>query len=145
MSTPKTPDTLSTSGWTVDTLHEHVMKLMALKEERDAERFKAQNEMNGLALAAADRAVTKAENAAEKRFEGVNEFRNTLADQQRTLMPRTEVELALNALKDDVRLLKEQGLKSAGQGVGLSQAWMLILGVLTLASLVLGILAFFKT
>ena len=121
------------------------MKLMALKEERDAERFKAQNEMNGLALAAADRAVTKAENAAEKRFEGVNEFRNTLADQQRTLMPRTEVELALNALKDDVRLLKEQGLKSAGQGAGLSQAWMLILGVLTLASLVLGILAFFKT
>ena len=41
---------------------------------------------------AAEQAVFKAETASEKRFEGVNEFRATLGDQQRTLMPRAESE-----------------------------------------------------
>jgi len=50
------------------------------------------------ALAAADRAVQKAETAAEKRFEGVNEFRSALADQQRTLMPRAEVDIIVRGL-----------------------------------------------
>ena len=44
------------------------------------------------ALSAAKEAVAKAEAASEKRFEGVNEFRATLSDQQRTLMPRSEQE-----------------------------------------------------
>jgi len=51
------------------------------------------------ALSAAKEAVVKAEVASEKRFEGVNEFRSTLADQQRTLIPRVEAELRLNALE----------------------------------------------
>lgn len=44
------------------------------------------------ALAAADKASIKAETASEKRFEGINEFRNTLRDQQNTYITRTEVE-----------------------------------------------------
>ena len=46
--------------------------------------FTAQKEAINAALTAADRAVQKAEAAAEKRFEGVNEFRAQLGDQQRT-------------------------------------------------------------
>lgn len=56
------------------------------------------------ALAAADRAVAKAEMAADKRFEQVNEFRATLADQQRTLMPRAEVEVLMRAITEKIDL-----------------------------------------
>lgn len=56
------------------------------------------------ALAAADRAVAKAEMAADKRFEQVNEFRATLADQQRTLMPRAEVEVLMKAMTEKIEL-----------------------------------------
>jgi len=49
------------------------------------------------ALAAQKEAVNKAEASSEKRFEGVNEFRSTLSDQQRTLMPRAEAEVKFEA------------------------------------------------
>lgn len=58
----------------------------------------AAKEAVSAALAAADRAVQKAETASDKRFEGVNEFRATLADQQRTLMPRAEVDIIVRGL-----------------------------------------------
>lgn len=44
--------------------------------------LEANAEKVGLALNAADKAVTKAEASTEKRFEGVNEFRAALATQQ---------------------------------------------------------------
>ena len=43
------------------------------------------------ALQAAEKAVTKAELAAEKRFESVNEFRNQLKDQTGTFITRNEL------------------------------------------------------
>ncbi len=39
-------------------------------------------------FASSDKAILKAEEAAEKRFDGVNEFRAQLGDQQRTLIPK---------------------------------------------------------
>src|SRR5678815_6113575 len=73
-----------------------VKTLEATLAERDIryqQRFEAQEQAFRItvetaekavmaALAAQERAVNKAEAASEKRFEGVNEFRNTLADQQ---------------------------------------------------------------
>lgn len=67
-------------------------------------------------------AVTKAEEATEKRFEGVNEFRNTLADQQRTFIPRAEYESGHIGLHVEVSELKErldriQNMKQGGNVV----------------------------
>lgn len=98
--------------WTIETLREHLLTLIAANEVKYSERFEAsQSAVNAAflaqqtamqtaltaqklavdtALGAADRAVTKAETAAEKRFESVNEFRSTLSDQQATFMPRGE-------------------------------------------------------
>lgn len=55
--------------WNVDTLYTHFTAL------READML----------------AVTKADSANEKRLDSVNEFRNTLKDQQGTFMTRTEV------------------------------------------------------
>lgn len=68
----------------------------------------SQAEKVALALNAADKAVTKAEIAAEKRFEGVNEFRATLSDQAMLLMPRTEVV----ALVDNINTRHDEAIKN---------------------------------
>lgn len=57
------------------------------------------------ALVAADRAVAKAEIAAEKRFEAVNEFRGTLADQASMLLPRSEADARFQAISDGMSSL----------------------------------------
>lgn len=54
------------------------------------------------ALAGQEKAVQKAEAAADKRFEGVNEFRGQLADQQRTFIPRQEVEVLHKGINDRI-------------------------------------------
>jgi len=70
-------------------LKEYYDAVLAERDSRMEQRFQS------LQLA-----VTKAEVATEKRFEGVNEFRNTLADQQRTFMPRTETESMFTSHSD---------------------------------------------
>lgn len=70
--------------------------------------FAAQKEGISAALAAADRAVNKAELSTEKRFESVNEFRATLDNQQRTLIPRSEVSVIQDGLNEKIAQLTKQ-------------------------------------
>jgi acyl-CoA reductase-like NAD-dependent aldehyde dehydrogenase len=115
--------------------------------------FSAQKESVAAALAAADRAVQKAETSAEKRFEAVNEFRETLADQQRSLMPRAETEALMKAM--DAKL--EVALKSMQErtdqnakhlatmedrSLGTSNGWQWAVLVVGLFFSLVGVLAF---
>lgn len=101
------------SDWTLSTLKEHLETGIEGTERRSAERHRVvldtmrdglqtQKEAINAALDAAKEAVSKAEAASEKRFDGVNEFRAALSDQQRVLMPRTEVEAILKAMAEKV-------------------------------------------
>ena len=100
------------------------------------------------ALAAADRAVSKAELAADKRFESVNEFRKTLDDQQRTLMPRPEVNVMFGGLTDKIGALKEQMEGLLAERAGLRGGWGYAVGVvgfiLALGSLIMIGVKFFQ-
>jgi len=80
----------------------HVKEMLTLIELKNAQlraadvnaneqRFKAQEQAVAFALQAAEKAVTKAELAAEKRFESVHEFRNQLKDQTGTFITRNEL------------------------------------------------------
>ena len=82
------------SGWTVDTLKEYIQQ-----------RFTDQDKAVQSALSAAKEAVNKAETAADKRFEAVNEFRQTLSDQTSTFMSRTEYEAKYDALQKQLDVL----------------------------------------
>jgi hypothetical protein len=100
------------------------------------------------ALAAADRAVSKAELAADKRFESVNEFRKTLDDQQRTLMPRPEVNVMFGGLTDKLASLKEQMETLLAERAGIKGGWGYAVGLigflLALGSLIMVGLQFMK-
>lgn len=114
-------------------LLQHIKALLAEKDVRDQQRFDAQTtatqaalaavkEATQAALTAAKEAVVKAENASEKRFEGVNEFRQTLSDQASTFISRSE----FNALKERLD-------RGEGRSGGLNDGWKWLLAVAALA------------
>ncbi len=61
---------------------------------------------NKAALEAAEKAINKAEQATERRFQSVNEFRQTLTDQAASFMPRAESEQRSNATTERLRELE---------------------------------------
>jgi hypothetical protein len=110
------------SGWTITTLKEHYDVRLA-----------AQGKAVDAALAAAKEAVTKAEAASEKRFESINEFRGTLADQQRTLMPRAEAEKDAEAFRTGLAAANARLDRMEGQGTGKRDVWAYIVGAVGVA------------
>jgi len=118
------------SSWAVDTLHKYTVQriddLVMLLDERHQSQVKAaevafasQQAAMKAAFDAADKAVQaaltavkeasdKAEEASNKRFESVNEFRAQLADQAATLLSRTEYSSLHKALEDKVGALADR-------------------------------------
>jgi len=95
------------SGWTVETLRAHLLselaalfRLLAEMDLRYEQRYVAQSKALEAALLAAEKAVLKAETAAERRFESVNEFRAQLSDQAGTFIPRSEHGVQMKATED---------------------------------------------
>jgi hypothetical protein len=139
------------SGWTIETALAHVIALLDANDKAYAQRFEASQKAIELgfaaqksavdaALAAQSAAVIKAELSADKRFESVNEFRNTLADQQRNLMPRSEVEVIERAMADKIAALQKQVEGLMAERAGIRGGWGYAVGVvglvLTLGSIV---------
>ena len=87
----------SVSGWTVDTLREHLTQRIIDQGLRMDRRMDDADKAIQAALISAEKAVTKAEEATQRRFEGVNEFRAALADQTATFIPRAEFDAAVEA------------------------------------------------
>ena len=120
-------------------LKAHFEAILAEIEKRNVQRFESQSLATAAALAAADRAVTKAETSAEKRFEAVNEFRNTLGDQQRTLMPRSESEIRFSSLTDRVAKIELLLQERLGEAQGHKNGLAIILGLTTFVSTLIAI------
>jgi hypothetical protein len=94
--------------WTIQTLKEHYDYVLKERDEKINQKFES-----------LELAVLKAEQATEKRFESVNEFRSQLADQGRTFIARTEYEAGHKELTNRVDELKMEiekinNLKSGG-------------------------------
>jgi hypothetical protein len=113
---------------------------ITLREYVDV-RFEAEEKAVQAALASADRAVAKAEAASERRFDSVNEFRGTLADQARLLMPRSEAEQSLKALADKIDILTQRINQRDDRGRGMDAIWGYLIGAVGIGAL---IVSFFK-
>ena len=92
------------------------------------QRFGFQERAVEQALESAKEAVTKAECATEKRFDSVNEFRASLADQTATFMPRVESEARHAAHEKELGALENRLSKMEGTGVGKNLSWGYIVG-----------------
>lgn len=106
------------SGWSVDTLKAHIDQRFVDNDKAIQAALVSQGKAVSAALTAAEKAVAKAEFATEKRFDSVNEFRQTLVDQTATFIPRAEVKLSLDALRKEVDELKQTKAANEGQHKG---------------------------
>jgi hypothetical protein len=142
-------------GWTITTVLTYLSDIIGSNDRRydqrfndmhaiNNQRFEAQEKAVMAAMQAASTAVSKAEVAAEKRLDAVNEFRGTLADQQRNLMPRSEVLVTIQAMADRMTTLEKQLDTLQGERRGISGGWGYAVGVVgfVLTLLSLGLLAF---
>ncbi|GAB3959676.1 hypothetical protein [Micromonospora vulcania] len=103
-------------------------------------KIAAQAAQVGLALRSADKAVTKAETATEKRFESVNEFRQTLSDQTKTFIARVEFEVVRDSTATHVADLASRLDKIEGKGAGLNAGWVYLVGGLTVVAALVGLI-----
>lgn len=113
-----------------EALQQALQDAIAAQKDAVREAFERQKEAINAALMSAERAVNKAEVAAEKRFEGVNEFRAQLGDQQRTLMPRAEAENRLNALAEKIGVLEGFRTEALSRGTGTREGYGWAIGVI---------------
>lgn len=97
---------------------ENIKTLIDANDKAYNQRFENVIQATTAALNAADRAVNKAEGASEKRFDAVNEFRSTLSDQQRTLMPRAEAEILIKGLNEKLESLTQTSDSQKNQSIG---------------------------
>lgn len=127
------------SGWTVDTLRQHVQDMMREADRRYEQRFEAQEKAVEAALANAKEANGKSERSDEKRFEAVNEFRDQQRDLIGTFMPRSEAEQIFQQLREAQSDIKTRQDTSEGRGVGLNAGWIYLLGAATFVAALVAI------
>lgn len=138
---------MTESGWTFDTMLLHLKGQLQAQEDLNKQRFTsqetavnaalaAQEKAVAAALAAAERAVGKQEQASEKRFDGVNAFRQVLTDQTQKFIPRIEAEQLISALREKLEaqaeLLSKQATrldKNEGRSGGLSSSWAILIAI----------------
>jgi hypothetical protein len=125
----------------IDATASHLGARLDAAEKLNVERAEAARAAISAAMAAADRAVNKAEVAAEKRFESVNEFRNTLSDQQRNLVPRAEFEAAERAMTFRLDAIDKVLEAQRSERVGIKGGWGYAVGVVGLVIAILSIAA----
>ncbi len=108
---------------------EALEKMLAERDRRYTERFDAQEGANKLALEAAEKAVLKAEAANERRFENVNEFRQTLSDQATKFISKDEVSALLSGITGTLSRLDRHETVTTSRGQGMGQLWGILAGL----------------
>jgi hypothetical protein len=128
----------------IDNLRTELMGLLNERDRQYMQRFTAQELAVDRALGSAKEAVVKAEDAANKRFDGVNEFRKTLSDQALTFLPKAEAEIRFKALEAIAasNIGRLDALKASGEGAG--NLWAYIIGVIGLIGIVVSIYTSFS-
>lgn len=111
-----TPD----DGWTVATLKEHLeRRLDDLRSHMD-ERHRHEQ-----------KAVAKAEQAADQRFESMNEFRGQLSDQATTFLTREEYNAKHETLHNHLDALEHRMDELRGRNLGVRLSVGAIVGTLS--------------
>jgi len=116
------PNELDPNGnvWTIDALRVYLLAQMAAlremmnsQEATNKERFLNAEKNVAFALSAAEKAVSKSDDAYNKRFEQANETKSLAADLGARMATRIEVEQQIRGVLDKI-----EGPQGLGQRVG---------------------------
>ena len=133
----------SPHGWTVDTLEVYLSSKIESIDKIISTRLDGVEKAVITALNSADRAVNKSEEATEKRFESVNEFRSALSDQTRSFIPRSEYSVQHKSVVDAIEAIGARVSTIETVGVtkqqGISTLGAFVVGVFIIVSTVINI------
>lgn len=105
-------------------------RIVAEMQRRYELEIAANRDALAAALHATEVAISKSENAVEKRFDAVNEFREQLRDQNSTMMPRTEAETFNHQTTDRINGILNRLNTDEGRRTGVSTSYTaLITGI----------------
>ncbi|MEK6884907.1 MAG: hypothetical protein AABY22_35075 [Nanoarchaeota archaeon] len=90
-------------------------------------------------MSSSEKAILKAETATERRFDSVNEFRQTLSDQQNNFARKEEIDVRFKSLEDKMNtaLASQQNQKGWFSGVG--SLWVFIVGLFGIIAVILAL------
>lgn len=109
------------------------------------QRFIDQEKAVHAALAAAEKAVDRAEINAEKWRQNANEWRAAMDDREVKFMPREESIAGLHGNAEKIAALTDRMNRGEGKGAGLDASWGYLLGFVVLVGAIISIfLAFHK-
>ena len=112
------------SNWEIDTILQHVLALREADILRTEQRFVAQECAVEAALTTVHAANEKAEKAAEKRYDNLNEWRGAYKDLQVGYITRVEAEAMMTKRQQgDLSLLGAVGVIAAISGVLIGHLW----------------------
>jgi len=106
-----------------------VANALSALEKSTANALAALDKNNAVALTAAKEAVTKAEVAAEKRFDSVNEFRGQLKDQQNTLASKAEVDTRFRFIEDKINSIEARLNRTTGGFDAANWIWLALMAI----------------
>ncbi len=135
------------------TLREHIEGRMRALEQRIDEsmraidirfeqRFTSLSDSISAAMSASDRAITKAELAADKRYEALNELRGMANDTLARTMTRDECEQRFNAVTEKLDSMQARIDRREGGGAGLQQGWVVLVGLAALVAAAVSVFGF---
>lgn len=99
----------------------------------------SQAEKVKLALDAADKAVTKAEDSVNARLQAMNEFRSSLSDAATRNVSRLEFDQLREQFREELRELKGRLDVAAGRGAGASALWGYLIGAVGLVAAIVAL------
>lgn len=94
------------SGWTVDTLHAHIMTVLEEREKRWLGMRAERDERYMAKFAAAETAVNKAEDGLTAWKTTTNEWRGAMQDKDKLLMSRQEITSEVNSVRSELAILR---------------------------------------
>ncbi len=124
--------------WTFHSLREYLLRVvsdLSAKQSQLADAqdkavqaaLVAQEKAVQAALAAADKAVLKAEEGAMRWQQSANEWRGAMNDRERTFIPRTEFNQAVETLGDKIEKLEKLVLATMNNRQGSDQTWAYVI------------------
>lgn len=128
----------------LEAYHNHCISALEALKFEFYEHLKEAREATKSALTASEKAIDKQEAASEKRFESVNEFRKTLADQAERFMSRSEAIAQLDRNAERISDLNDRMNRNEGKGRGLDAAWIYALGAIAALGTVISLFVAFN-
>jgi hypothetical protein len=119
----------------IDALDRRFQQVIDERDRQYAQRFQAQQEAVQAALQSAKEAVLKAEDSASKRFDSVNEFRQTLSDQAGSFVRKDAADAQFASVNDRMTelALRVNTIQASGQGRSDLVGWIVGVGGVLIA------------